>query len=229
MAQPKKYKAEIVSISKPIDNIHTVELKSLSGKFKFDPGQFLHFALDEYDPSSGWPESRCFSIQTSPISENIKFTFSVKGSFTSRMATYLKPGIVVDLKLPYGSLFQKSTSKNRTVFIAGGTGITPFLSLFNDPIFKEYSVPKLYFGIRDEKYNIYNEYLNMAKLINPRLEIIIRFQDKSGFLDIDQILNENSIDPTYFISGPQAMISTFKLRLVTLGVSRSNVITDDWE
>jgi ferredoxin-NADP reductase len=229
MSLPKKYKAEIISIVNPVDKIYTIEIRSDSGEFKYRPGQFLHLALDEYDPSSGWPESRCYSMQTSPVNEFIKITFSVKGKFTARMADELKQGKIIDLKLPYGDFFQQDHSKENVVFIAGGTGITPFLSLFNDPLFKEYSIPKLYFGVREKGYNIYNEFLRLATEINPGLEIDIRYQDKSGFLDIDQIFHENRKDSTYFISGPQTMISVFKLRLLTLGVPESNVKTDDWE
>ena len=82
----------------------------------------MHLALDEYDPSSGWPESRCYSMQTSPVNEFIKITFSVKGKFTTRMADELKQGKIIDLKLPYGDFFQQDHSKENVVFIAGGTG-----------------------------------------------------------------------------------------------------------
>jgi ferredoxin-NADP reductase len=229
MSLPKKYKAEVISVVNPIDKIYTIELKSDSGAFKYRPGQFLHLALDEYDPSSGWPESRCYSMQTSPVNEFIKITFSVKGKFTTRMADELKQGKIIDLKLPYGDFFQQDHSKENVVFIAGGTGITPFLSLFNDPSFIEYSSPKLYFGVREKGYNIYTEFLNLAMEINPGLQIDIRYQDKSGFLDLDQIFYENKEDCTYFISGPQTMISVFKSRLISLGLTGGNVKTDDWE
>jgi ferredoxin-NADP reductase len=229
MAQPKKYRAEVISVNNHVDNVYTIEFRSLSGRFKYLPGQFLHLALDEYDPSFGWPESRCFSMQSSPSQEFIKITFSVKGKFTSRMASDLIKGKIIDLKLPYGELFQQEFSKDNVVFIAGGTGITPFLSLFNDPLFKEYSGPKLYFGVREEGYNIYSEFLNLATEINPGLEINIRYQDKCGFLDIDKIFNVNREDSTYFVSGPQTMISVFKLALIALGVHESSVKTDDWE
>lgn len=191
MSQVKKYKAEVISVVNQVDNIYTAEFKSNSGKFKYLPGQFLHLALDEYDPSFGWPESRCFSMQSSPVNELIKITFSVKGSFTARMAEELKNGKIVDLKLPYGDLFQQEHSKNNVVFIAGGTGITPFLSEFNDPSFAEYINPKLYLGFRKQTYNIYKNDLILAKEINPALSIKTKYQDTDGILDIDSISNEN--------------------------------------
>ena len=115
MAIVKKYKAEVISFVNHFDNIYTVELASKSGNFKYLPGQFLHFALDEYDPSSNWPESRCFSMQTSPSSHTIKITFSAKGNFTTRMANELCIGKTVDIKLPFGELFQQDHNKESVV------------------------------------------------------------------------------------------------------------------
>jgi ferredoxin-NADP reductase len=229
MSQPKKYKAEVVSITNPVDNIYTVEFRSITGRFRYLPGQFMHLALDEYDPSFGWPESRCFSMQSSPAGELIKITFSVKGGFTARMANELVTGRNVDLKLPYGGLFQNEHSKTNVVFIAGGTGITPFLSAFTDSSFSIYSSPSLYLGVRSLKYHIYENELLQARKKNPTININIKYQDLNGILDIDEIYEKNGMERYYFISGPQVMISSFKNRLLTLGIIDRQVITDEWE
>lgn len=229
MANVKKYLAEVVSFKNHFENVYSAEFRSLSGKYRYLPGQFLHLALDEYDPSCGWPESRCFSIQSSPADENIMITFSVKGKFTATMANELNLGKIVNLKLPYGELFQQEHSKERTVFIAGGTGVTPFLSLFSDPVFSEYKNPKLYFGLREEKLNIYEKFLENAIKMNPGLKIIIRYQDQNGIFQINDIQIENGPGSSYFISGPQIMISAFKSGLLSAGVPESNIKSDDWQ
>jgi ferredoxin-NADP reductase len=229
MAIVKKYKAEVIAFENHFDNIYTVELASKSGTFKYLPGQFLHFALDEYDPSSNWPESRCFSMQTSPKNATIKITFSAKGLFTNRMTKELVVGKIVDIKLPFGELFQQDHDNKGVAFIAGGTGITPYLSFFTDPSFCTYKNPKLYLGLRESRYNIYKDELEKAKEINPSLEIKLVYQDVNGILDMSKILSENSIENTYFISGPHSMISNFKFFLLANGVTENNVKTDDWE
>lgn len=229
MAIVKKYKAEVVSLVNHFDNIYTVELASKSGNFKYLPGQFLHFALDEYDPSSNWPESRCFSMQSSPNAATIKITFSAKGSFTQRMASELGIGKIVDVKLPFGELFQQDHDKTNVVFIAGGTGVTPYLSAFTNPSFKQYVSPKLYIGLREKRFNIYQKEFDLAKEINPTLNINIVYQDKNGILDIDSIFKDNGLVSIYFISGSQTMISIFKNKLQSKRVPENNIKTDDWE
>jgi NAD(P)H-flavin reductase len=224
----KKYKSELISIINPFTGIYTLEFKSLGSKYKYHPGQFLHIALDEeYDGSSQWPDSRCFSMQSNPDEETIRITYAVKGDFTKQMEEQLNVGSEVWLKLPYGDLFTQAHNKINTVFIAGGTGITPFLSLFTHESFNEYINPKIYLGFRSNEFNIYQSELdrscNSLKFVKSYIE------DTDGVIAIEDIFLKNSIESNYFISGPPAMIKLFKNDLIEKGVPSWNILTDDWE
>jgi len=229
----KKYKSELTSVTNPFEGIYTLEFRSLGRRFKYLPGQFLHLAFDEdYDGIGQWPESRCFSMQSNPNEETIRITYAVKGEFTKQMEQTLQVGDEVWLKLPYGDLFQQPHSKENTVFIAGGTGITPFLSLFTHESFKEYVNPKIYLGFRSQAYNIYEPELNFLKFRENSVQLCepkIFYDDKDGILNIHNILSENSTTFTYFISGPPAMIKSFKAYLISVGVNQYQLLTDDWE
>jgi predicted ferric reductase len=229
MAIVKKYKSEIVDIQRPFSDIYVVSFKSLERPYKYLPGQFLHLALDPYDPSCAWPESRCFSMQTNDSEEFIKITYSVKGAFTHRMAEELSVGKEVWLKLPYGELFSLSTKKENVVFIAGGTGITPFLSLFTCMEFSSYVKPKLYLGVKEANYHIYKEELDKAQNINPTFSSNIVYQDKEGLLEIEKIARYHGTSSIYFISGPPLMIRKFKDYLLKENVNPDNIKTDDWQ
>ena len=229
----KKYKSVIKSISNPFKEIYTLEFESLGRSFKYHPGQFLHLAIDkDYDGIGQWPESRCFSMQSNPTEDTIRITYAVKGEFTRQMEETLKVGSEVWLKLPYGDLFQQPHNKENTVFIAGGTGITPYLSLFTNDSFKEYFNPQIYLGFRSKAYNIYENELNIIQSedgFTLSKNIKIFYQDSDGLIDIDQIFSENKICSNYFISGPPVMINSFKKSLVDKGVPEVNILTDDWE
>lgn len=224
----KKYKSTIISIVNPFVGIYTLEFESLGRPYKYLPGQFLHIALDEdYDGIGQWPDSRCFSMQSNPSEETIKITYAVKGVFTKEMEGALKIGTKVWLKLPYGDLFQQDHNKHNTVFIAGGTGITPFLSLFTHESFNEYKNPQIYLGFRTKDHHIYiNELENSY---NPYKSVKSFYEDSDGILNIDTIFKDNGTEPNYFISGPPAMIKSFKSTLMKKGVHAGNVLTDDWE
>jgi ferredoxin-NADP reductase len=225
MAIVKKYPARVVGIYNYINGIYTLELESSGKPFKYDPGQFLHLCLDEYDPSGQWPESRCFSMQSTPDQATIKITYAVKGQFTRQMEKQLRVGSEVWLKLPFGNLFARPHNKVGTVFIAGGTGITPFLSLFTHVSFKEYVNPRIYVGFRSGSFNIYNSELDFVKQFIPK----IYFEDVDGLMDIRYILSENETGADYFISGPPNMINEFKQVLIANKVPVAQILTDDWE
>jgi NAD(P)H-flavin reductase len=228
----KKYKSELISILNPFAGIYTLEFRPFDGKYKYHPGQFLHLSIEhDYDGSSQWPDSRCFSMQSNPDDETIKITYSVKGDFTKQMEQQLKVGTEVWLKLPYGDLFTQPHNKTNTVFIAGGTGITPFLSLFTHESFAEYINPHIYLGFRSKEFNIYTAELNSVKLCDSSVQLCVTqfYQDIGGIIDIQNIYNENGPESDYFISGPPAMIKIFKATLIENGVPASNVLTDDWE
>ncbi|HBA61047.1 MAG TPA: hypothetical protein DCZ92_09550 [Elusimicrobia bacterium] len=225
----KKYRSEVVSVENPLADIRTVTLRPLEKAYKYNPGQFLHLALDEYDPSRPWPESRCFSMQSSPDQDTIRITFAAKGKFTARMAAELVPGKEICVKLPYGDLFSSDHDKAKSVFVAGGTGITPFLSLFTSAAFAAYQEPRLYFGVRNAAHNLYAADLEKARGVNPAFRLTLLDEEKDGRLDILKILGENGPSAVYFISGPPVMIKNFKTSLAERGVPPENIRTDDWE
>ena len=229
MAIVRKYKCIVTEFINPAPGLYRVKFSSLSGKYTFRPGQFLHLALDEYNPSLQWPESRCFSIQNSPSSDFIKITFSVKGKFTQRMTEKLHPGKEIWLKLPYGEFLQKCSSVTNCVFIAGGTGITPFLSLFTAPSFSSLKNQVLFLGLREEKYHIYHEELDIARKINSNFIINIVYENIEGCLNIKNIYKNHGNEFIYFLSGPQQMLVNFKEYLHNTDLNEDNIITDEWE
>lgn len=230
MAIVKKYLAKVISIKNSIEGIYTLEFESLDKPFKYSSGQFLHLAIDsDYDGSGQWPDSRCFSMQSNPDEKIIRITYAIKGNYTQLMKQRLSIGSKVWLKLPFGDLFSQPHSKENTVFIAGGTGITPFLSLFNSLLFATYSYPVLYAGFRSENLNLYCDELKLAKDINSQFKIIAVYQDLEGTLNIEKIYKASSLNSTFFISGPPVMIRSFKQKLIENNVLQSNILTDDWE
>lgn len=223
----KKYRSKVISISNPLEGLYTVQLESTRGKFKYSPGQFLHLALDEsYDGVGQWPDSRCFSMQSSPDEEMIRITYAVKGGFTKMMEQTLKYGTDVWLKLPYGDLFSQAHNRDKVVFISGGTGVTPFLSLFTHSSFCSYLEPKIYLGFKTKAHHLYKNELDIIQ--NPHAGIKIFYENVHGIIDIHEIIEENRNAFDYFISGPPAMISDFKNTMVSEGIDAQKIHSDDW-
>jgi NAD(P)H-flavin reductase len=229
----RKYKSQIVSIENLVEDIYTIKLSSLNKKYKYYPGQFLHLSIDsDYDGIGQWPESRCFSMQSNPDENIIKISYAVKGKYTDEMKRNLNQGDTVWLKLPFGNLFTQSHNTTNTVFIAGGTGITPFLSLFTSKLFTQYVSPRIYLGFRTDSHNIFKNDLKQidknSQNNSPSI-LSIKHQNVDGIIDIKKIFFENGLKCNYFISGPPQMIKNFKYYLVGEGVRQRFILTDEWE
>ena len=116
---------------------------------QFKPGQFLHLALDPYEPGGFWPESRVFSIASSPTErDRLAITYAVKGAYTTRMERELAPGSSVWVKLPYGE-FVVDPARDAVLF-AGGTGITAFTAFLSRSR-PERAAVLLFYGARTQE------------------------------------------------------------------------------
>ena len=241
-AATRKVKAVVSYIKQFEENITYYTLHTeLNCRFK--PGQFLHLALDPYDASYNWPESRAFSIANAPNSDKIiEILISPKGKFTNRMIRELRIGSEIWIKLPYGTLNFDAVANKNVVLVAGGTGISPFLSflrylLQNEICHNEITV---YYGVRNPNLIIFNELLKefTQKIKGFTYEIYCEndLQEEllsihPGILPVTDIARKISTkgDTLYYLSGPKIMIETFKEELVKAGIPGNQVLYDKWE
>ena len=130
--------------------------------------------------------------------------------------------------MPHGNIFQRGSSKQNNVFIAGGTGITPFVSLFTDKSFAEYTNPVLHAGFRTSIHQLFENEIASGKKINNSFKTNIELQGENEILDIEKIYRENK-SGTFFISGPPMMVTNFRNFLLKKGVEEIKIITENWE
>ncbi|MPM34066.1 Propane 2-monooxygenase, reductase component [bioreactor metagenome] len=243
MPNPIKIQATVVSHIKITEGVFSLVLLPAKRRFSFYPGQFLHLAIDPYDPNGGfWPDSRVFSIASSPDSETIEIVYSVKGAYTKRMMNEIKVHDSLWLKFPYGNFIINNfldSTVTKVVIIAGGTGISPFLSYFrNKNVIKDTSQKHLYWGVKSPE--IFNIFQDIDEVLDESftLHLFCENPDKTalrdyeiGILPIQEILKNqgNNASCLYFLSGPPRMIMSFKEYLLENQVLEENIIIDDWE
>jgi propane monooxygenase reductase subunit len=95
-------------------------------EIKFFPGQYLDFAVP------GTDESRSFSMANSS-SRDGQLEFIIKilpdGLFSGLLDTQVKEGDRLDVNGPYGMFTLRAGHDNDLMFIGGGAGMAPILSL----------------------------------------------------------------------------------------------------
>lgn len=244
MANIRKIQCVVDSVVDFGEGIYNVTLVPQSRLPRFSAGQFLHLAIDPYDPATFWPESRVFSIASMPSrTDPVEILYSVKGKFTTRMENELEKGKNVWIKLPYGEFLLDDIDKPRVLF-AGGTGITAFVSLLKNIVNVGAEAPiQLVYGIRNENLFFYKDIIDAIVELGlvDRVWLFVEkgiTQSNSGILsvcegiiDFETVKNEllTGDDVQYFLAGPPKMLDVFSMKLKDHNISEDKIILDKWE
>jgi len=239
LAVPRKIQCTVDKIVDHGGHVYTLELSSPVSLPIGKPGQFLHLAIDPYNPGSFWPESRVFSIASSPTQrEHLSITYSVVGSFTTKMEQRIQIGTKIWAKLPYGDFIIQSACD--IVLIAGGTGITAFTA-FLDGLTPGHEQPiSLFYGARSRDLLIFKPMVEqkikevqglMAWYFIEEGEPNAKERVLSGRLSVQSIIPKilHPLETDYYLSGPPAMLKKISLDLKSQAIIPEHIKTDAWE
>ncbi|MEK7098130.1 MAG: FAD-binding oxidoreductase [Patescibacteria group bacterium] len=124
----KEYRAVIKKIEMLAGGVIVLSLAlSDDEKLKFKPGQYVSIAL--YDKRGKIGQKHHFSISSSPDEGGVRLGIKIFGKFTQELSVK-KEGDEIALFGPYGDFVFDAEKMKDVVFIAGGIGITPFMSAF---------------------------------------------------------------------------------------------------
>lgn len=246
MPVPQKLRCRVERLIDHGDHVYTVDLIPERRAPQFRPGQFLHLALDEYDPSGFWPDSRVFSIASSPTQRDcLRISFSVQGHFTARMERELAENRHVWVKLPYGEFVIDETRD--VVLLAGGTGITAFTAFLEGLTLEFRHSVYLAYGARNKNLLIYRDRIaEQARAISQLHTLYFVERDTNepamsagetisgetiGRLSVAVIWNKISSSPNalYYISGSPLMLKAISQELRAGGVAADAIRIDAWE
>jgi ferredoxin-NADP reductase len=212
------------------DGVYTVELDPELPLPRFKPGQFLHLALDPFDGTEHWPDSRIFSIASGPDDQDrLEITYAVKGAFTSRMERELAVGRRVWVKLPYGE-FLVDPDRDAVLF-AGGTGATAFAALLRSVGNGSHHRIHLFYGARHPELFIYRSDAEAAAKASPACTFTLVDEGQQGRLSVDRAWPTiGDLDrPVFYLSGPPQMLSSLSDQLRRHGVPEADIRIDAWE
>jgi predicted ferric reductase len=100
-----------------------IALKPLGKPVAFTPGQFAMLYLEAKD---GW-HRHPFTIASAPAEHVLRFAIKELGDDTSGLGEFIQPGMPAVIRGPFGR-FSHHKAAGRQAWIAGGIGVTPFLS-----------------------------------------------------------------------------------------------------
>jgi ferredoxin-NADP reductase len=217
------------------DRVYTLVLRAERPVPRFLPGQFLHLALDPYDPSGFWPESRVFSIASGPQDRaRVTITYAVHGHFTARMEAEALEGRTVWIKLPYGDFVVNP--RRLTVLLAGGTGVTAFTAML-ETLTPASPPVVLAYGARSPELLIYRAAVEACAARVPSLDVLW-FAERGGpppvregrvSMDVVWPRLSDPLAADFYISGPPAMLRALSAELAARQVAPEAIHIDAWE
>lgn len=211
----------------------TFEPAENSRRFDFLPGQFQFITF-----GGGKGEEHPFTIASSPMDiSSHSSTIKGSGDFTKTIGT-VKPGDLVGIQAAYGRFSHILEPNERNlVFIAGGIGITPFMSMlrYMRDTRDDRDVLLLYANRAEEDIVFRKELDSLAALGIPRLRVVHvleapaqEWRGENGRIGrplIDKYAG-NLNDRLFYLCGPPAMMNALATLLIDAGVPAKRIRTE---
>jgi ring-1,2-phenylacetyl-CoA epoxidase subunit PaaE len=231
--------AEIVPETDEANSIRFEVPEEHKEAFRFKAGQHLSVRAD----IGGEEVRRNYSLCVAPDEGQLKVTVKriAGGVFSNWVGDNLKAGDTLDVMAPHGSFTVEfdPTKANRYVAFAGGSGITPVMSLIKTALSIEpESRFTLFYGNRDSNSVIFLEQLAALKdRYLGRLELYHFLSDEEGDVDLfngmldretcdealDHLVNDAKAIDAWFICGPGPMMDAAEAALTDRGVAKDRV------
>ncbi len=170
-------------------------------------------------------ESHPFTISSAPHEDVLRITVKASGDFTRELFARLNAGMDAIVEGAHG-LFDYKTGGPKQVWIAGGIGLTPFLSFLRDMEGNLNHDVELYYIVRHPEEALFTDEIKIAAEKNPRLKAHIRHSSTDGSLTIEDIVknaNGKVTDHHIYMCGPLPMVQAFEKKFLGLGVPKANI------
>lgn len=209
--------------------------------FLFRAGQSIDLTLLGARPEGSDCLTHTFSIASSPFVEEILIATRIRDSAFKRALSILPLGTHVSLSGPMGSFGLHRNASKPAVFLAGGIGIAPFLSMLCSA-----AVDKA----RHDIFLFYaNRYLEDAAFMDALWDLEssnTNFRFVPTFTRIDgtsrgwhgeighirpEMLSKhvsNLRGPIFYIAGPPTMVAATRRGLVDAGVDEDDIRTEEF-
>ncbi len=211
-----------VSAIQQENNLIKLSITSDNGISSYQPGQFVFISIKNPNlPKQYHP----FSLTSVSSEKSLQLGIKQLGDYTSALGN-VQSGDIVSVEGPYGEFGKNLEKYPHQVWIAGGIGITPFMSMAK--ALKDQHVD-LYYSYRDESQAYFvTELKNIASSKkNFRLHVIN--SEKQPQFRADSISDTAKANgAAIWICGPSPMMKAIRRDLISLGVKRNVIITEEF-
>ena len=212
----RRYFYEVADIRLVRADVTEVTLMPLEDPIQFTPGQLVFIGIDD---DAVTREQHPFSITSAPSERELRLVVKAIGDFTTRLRSVV-PGSMVRVEGPYGGFWRAGAGEQRQIWIAGGIGVTPFLSIARSLDTDALDIDFFYCTDDADAAVFLDEFYAIADR-HPRLRVIPIRADAMGFLtaaDVQAVSGDLSRSEI-FMCGPPAMIDALTKQFAHLGIT----------
>ncbi|MDM1408887.1 NO-inducible flavohemoprotein [Myroides sp. DF42-4-2] len=209
----------------------------------FKPGQYLSLRL--FLPELNLLQPRQYSISCAP--NGTYYRISVKkevgsqhpdGLISNRLHQVVQVGDLVDVSSPSGVFVLQENQVKTKVFISGGVGQTPLLSMLESIIEQEKETAvKWIHGCRGVEVHAFKQRVEELATVSPKLKQHIFYDNPAesttatykGWVELAQIEDDIlSQEAEYYICGPRGFIEKHYQYLVEQKVDKTAIFFEEF-
>lgn len=209
--------------------------------FTFKPGQAVDLVLVDQMFTDAASARHTFSIVSAPFEDELVVATRMRDSAFKRALKSLPIGARAEIDGPFGSLTLHNNRARPAVFIAGGIGITPFISILRQAARDRLShdLLLLYSNRRPEDAAFLTE-LQKLERQNARFRLFATMTEmeksnqpwdgETRLID-EELVKKVSGDlsaPIYYVAGPPKMIEAVRQTLNRAGVNDDDIRSEDF-
>lgn len=209
--------------------------------FEYKSGQHITLRLINPPQTDEEGNNRIFSLTSAPYEEDLSIATRMRETAFKNSLKAMSLQTIIDMDGPSGSMVLHQESSKAAVFLAGGIGITPFISMVKDASHEKLTHKIfLFYSNRRPEDTAYLEDLQKLEKENPNFKLIATMTEKeksshqwNGETDyitkemLQKYVGDLSL-PIYYVAGPPQMTEAMKKMLAEAGVLDDNIRSEDF-
>jgi ferredoxin-NADP reductase len=209
--------------------------------FAFKAGQSADVTLIDPPDTDAEGNTRTFSIASPPFENELVFTTRMRDTAFKRSLKNVPLATEVKIGSAVGSFTLHRNPAKSAVFLAGGIGITPFLSIVRQA--NHDRLPHklyLFYSNRRPEDAAFLDTLQNLETTNPNFRLICTMTEMSKsskewkgetvLIDKEMLSRHLTVlqGPIYYIAGPPPMVAAMRQTLVIAGIEEDDIRAEEF-
>lgn len=218
----KTLKYSVAKVENLGSGITEITLDTEGKQLEFSAGQFAFIKFPNFSKKEQHP----FTISSHPNDGFLRISIKGLGDYTNNLHEKIKVGDEVQIEGPFGLFTGNQFNRSQQLWIAGGIGITPYLSLLRD--LDSSKQVKLFWCVKNEEEAVYKSEIESIIAENPNVEFMLWTSEDMGYINADKLGVLDFSGRDYLICGPQVLKTNMIGQLLKKGVKNNDIHDEEF-